>query len=301
MKTQPITLIVLISLALMAFAGNSVLCRLALGQGLIDASSFTAIRLVAGIITLLTISAVPRGHRIGVLQTLKQQNTVKAWLASVMLFVYAATFSYAYISLDTGTGALILFGLVQLSMIAIGALSGNKLHFSEWLGIGVAFAGVVYLVKADLTPPSLLGFVLMAFSGVAWATYTLLGRGSKQPIVDTTANFLRTFPLVILLVLFTLQDISLTRQGVTYAALSGSAASAVGYSIWYLILKDISVTQAAVVQLLVPILAAAGGILFVNELISSRLIIASLLVLGGITLVIAGRRYWPAINNVFRS
>lgn len=295
MPTHPIKLFTLICLALAAFAGNSVLCRLALGQGLIDASSFTSIRLMAGIITLTAICLVPiQGHSINVLKTLKQHNTFKAWLASTMLFIYAATFSYAYISLDTGTGALILFGIVQLSMIGIGVFYGNRLHYTEWLGIGIAFAGVVYLVKDDLTTPSLFGFVLMALSGVAWAIYTLLGRGSKQPIVDTTANFLRTFPFVIILFLFTLQDISLTRQGVIYAALSGSAASAVGYSIWYLILKDISVTQAAVIQLLVPILAAAGGIFLVNELVSSRLIIASLLVLGGITIVIVGRRYWIA-------
>ena len=298
MPTQPITLFFVVSFALIAFAGNSVLCRLALGQGLIDAASFTAIRLLAGAVTMLIIGLIAfRGNNQSIVQTLKAQNTLKAWLASVMLFTYAATFSYAYISLQTGAGALILFGMVQLSMIVIGALYGNKLHFVEWLGIGVAFAGVVYLVSPDLASPSLLGFVLMAVSGVTWAIYTLLGRGSIQPIMDTAVNFLRTIPMVIVLVLLTLHTIEVTSLGVIYAVVSGAVASAMGYSIWYFVLKDISVTQAAVVQLSVPILAALGGIVFVDELISRQFVIASIVVLSGIGMVILGRRYW-APNSV---
>jgi drug/metabolite transporter (DMT)-like permease len=293
MSTQFIKLFSFISFALIAFAGNSVLCRLALGQGLIDASSFTSIRLLSGAVTLVIISFIlMKGNIPVIIQQFKAQNSLKTWLASLMLFGYAATFSYGYISLDTGTGALILFGLVQLTMIIIGALYGNKLHFSEWLGIALAFVGVIYLVKPSLSTPSLLGFVLMALSGIAWAIYTLLGRGSKQPIIDTTANFLRTVPFVLLLIFFTVQDVNVTNWGVIYAILSGAVTSAVGYAIWYLVLRDMSVTQAAVVQLLVPILAAVGGVLFVGELISMRLIIASLLVLGGILMVIMGRRYY---------
>ena len=292
MPIQFIKLFTYVSFALLAFAGNSVLCRLALGQGLIDASSFTSLRLLSGVVTLIVISLVlNRGSGTVVIRQLTKQNTTKTWLASLMLFVYAATFSYAYISLDTGTGALILFGMVQLSMIMIGALYGNKLHYSEWLGILVAFAGVVYLVKPNLSTPSFLGFVLMALSGVAWAIYTLLGRGSKQPILDTSANFLRTIPFVVVLILFTVHDAQLTNWGIIYSILSGAVTSAVGYAIWYLVLKDLTVTQAAVLQLLVPILAALGGVLFVSEMISMRLVISSLLVLGGILMVIIGRRF----------
>ncbi|MDU0112409.1 hypothetical protein RT723_05220 [Psychrosphaera aquimarina] len=156
MPIQFIKLFTYVSFALLAFAGNSVLCRLALGQGLIDASSFTSLRLLSGVVTLIVISLVlnrNRGSGAVVIKQLTKQNTTKTWLASLMLFVYAAAFSYAYISLDTGTGALILFGMVQLSMIMIGALYGNKLHYSEWLGILVAFSGVVYLVKPNLSTP----------------------------------------------------------------------------------------------------------------------------------------------------
>lgn len=296
MPIQFIKLFTYVSFALLAFAGNSVLCRLALGYGLIDASSFTSVRLLSGVLTLIVISLVlHKGNVSAVLTQLKKQNSAKTWLASFMLFVYAATFSYAYISLDTGTGALILFGMVQLSMIVIGALYGNKLHYSEWLGILVAFTGVVYLVKPNLTTPSFLGFVLMALSGIAWAIYTLLGRGSKQPILDTSANFLRTLPFVGLLAFLTIQDVQVTDWGIIYAVLSGAVTSAVGYALWYLVLKDLTVTQAAVLQLLVPILAAIGGVIFVSELISIRLIIASLLVLGGILMVIIGRRYMMSV------
>jgi drug/metabolite transporter (DMT)-like permease len=293
MPIQTFKLLAFISFALIAFAGNSVLCRLALGQGLIDASSFTSIRLLSGIVSLLVISLIlVKGNVVSVVQEFKKQNSLKTWLASLMLFVYAVTFSYGYISLDTGTGALILFGLVQLTMIIVGALYGNKLHFAEWLGIALAFVGVIYLVLPSLSTPSLLGFILMALSGIAWAIYTLLGRGSKQPIIDTTANFLRTIPFVLVLILLTFEYSKITDWGMIYAILSGAVTSAIGYALWYLVLKDISVTQAAGVQLLVPILAAVGGVLFVSEPISIRLVISSLLVLGGILIVIMGRRYY---------
>jgi drug/metabolite transporter (DMT)-like permease len=293
MPIQTVKLLAFISFALIAFAGNSVLCRLALGQGLIDASSFTSIRLLSGIVSLLVISLIlVKGNVVSVVQEFKKQNSLKTWLASLMLFVYAVTFSYGYISLDTGTGALILFGLVQLTMIIVGALYGNKLHFAEWLGIALAFVGVIYLVLPSLSTPSLLGFILMALSGIAWAIYTLLGRGSKQPIIDTTANFLRTIPFVLVLILLTFEYSKITDWGMIYAILSGAVTSAIGYALWYLVLKDISVTQAAVIQLLVPILAAVGGVLFVSEPISIRLVISSLLVLGGILIVIMGRRYY---------
>lgn len=290
MSFQSYKLLALVFLSLVAFAGNSVLCRLALGHGLIDASSFTSVRLLSGIVTLLILSLlVLKQNKKAFIDRLSAKQSIKDWSASVMLFVYAASFSYAYISLDTGTGALILFGMVQLSMILIGAFYGNRLHISEWLGVMLAFIGVVYLVQADVSTPSFLGFVLMAISGAAWAVYTLLGRGSRQPIVDTSVNFLRTLPLVIILFLLTFDQLKVTSLGLIYAVLSGAVTSAIGYALWYIVLKQISVTQAAVVQLLVPVLAAVGGVIFVAEAITLRLFISSLLVLGGILLVIAGR------------
>jgi drug/metabolite transporter (DMT)-like permease len=209
-----------------------------------------------------------------------------------MLFVYAITFSYAYITLDTGTGALILFGSVQLSMILIGIFSGNKLHTVEWLGVLIAFLGFVYLVFPSLSTPSFIGFMLMAVAGIAWGVYSILGRGSNNPIADTTYNFLRTTPLLVILILVSLDSTHITQKGIGLAILSGAIASGLGYTVWYLALRGLTVTQAAVVQLFVPILAAIGGVLFANEMISWRLILASLLVLGGILMVVLGRKYF---------
>jgi drug/metabolite transporter (DMT)-like permease len=271
--------------ALIAFAGNSVLCRLALGDSAIDAASFTSIRLASGVIMLLLLFKL----------SLKQDSQVTSkgsWLAAIMLFIYAIAFSYAYISLDTGVGALILFGAVQLSMILIGLFKGNKLHLAEWLGVLVAFTGFVYLVLPSLSTPSFLGFVLMTLAGFAWGIYSLLGRGSPSPIADTTYNFLRTTPLIVILVLVSLSSTHITQKGVILAILSGAITSGIGYTIWYLALRGLSVTQAAVVQLLVPIIAAIGGVLFANEMISLRLIVSSLLVLGGILIVVLGRKYF---------
>ena len=206
-----------------------------------------------------------------------------------MLFLYAITFSYAYITLDTGTGALILFGAVQISMILISVFSGNRLHLSEWVGMALAFGGFVYLVLPGVSTPSPLGFSLMMVSGIAWGVYTLRGRGSESPLVDTAHNFLRTIPLVVILALVALYKAQYSAEGILYAALSGSLASGVGYSIWYAALRGLSATQAAVIQLLVPVIAAVGGILFVSEVITSRLAISALMILGGILFVVIGR------------
>lgn len=271
--------------ALMAFAGNSVLCRLALGDASIDAASFTSIRLLSGIIMLLIL--------LGLTQKKSTPSKSKgSWLAALMLFAYASAFSFAYISLDTGVGALILFGAVQLSMILVGMFKGNQLHLSEWLGVLMAFTGFVYLVLPSLSTPSFWGFVLMTISGVAWGVYSLVGRGSKNPLADTTYNFLRTTPLIVILVLFSLNSTHITEKGLILAILSGSITSGIGYTIWYIALRGLSVTQAAVLQLLVPIIAAIGGIVFANEILSMRLVLSSVLVLGGILIVVLGRKYF---------
>lgn len=270
--------------ALIAFAGNSVFCRWALGQGFIDPASFTSIRLVSGatILALLVI-VFPFNKSASKDQ---QQSQKGSWKAAFTLFIYAAAFSYAYIDLETGVGALVLFGAVQLTMITISYLKGQKLVLFEWLGVLLAFSGFVYLVFPELSKPSFVGFVLMTISGIAWAFYTLLGKGVTNPLAETNWNFLRSLPFVFILVLFTFDSAQLTEQGVMLALGSGMLTSAVGYAIWYQALKSLSAIQAGVVQLFVPVIAAFGGVVFVDESISIRLVISSLLVLGGILLVI---------------
>lgn len=280
--------ILLTILALLAFAANSVLCRLALDENSIDAASFTIIRLLSGILILfilLNFKFFSKENRS------KAIDSKGSWSASLMLFIYAICFSFAYISLDTATGALILFGSVQISMILLSVFSGNRLHFSEWIGIFLAFSGFVYLILPDLTTPSLHGFVLMTLSGVAWGIYTLIGRGSKNALMDTAYNFLRTLPLLIIVAIFTFSQSNYTQQGVLLAIASGAIASGIGYAIWYQALSGLSATKAAVVQLSVPIIAALGGVIFVAEAITQRLTLSSLMVLGGILIVITGKYY----------
>lgn len=270
--------------ALLAFAGNSVLCRLALGENTIDAASFTSIRLLSGIIVLMALVSISRKN--------SESKSKGSWFAALMLFVYALTFSYAYISLDTGTGALILFGSVQIMMIVVGIITGNKLHTVEWVGLIVAFSGIVYLVAPSFTTPSLTGFILMMIAGSAWAFYTLSGRGSNNPLRDTAYNFLRTSPLLVILIIFALQNAHISSEGVIIAIISGAVCSGLGYSIWYVALPGLTVTQAAVIQLFAPIIAAIGGVIFTYEEITLHLVFSSCLVLGGVLIVILGKRYF---------
>lgn len=280
MKTVALT-----CMALVAFAANSVLCRLALGTGAIDAASFTVIRLLAGVIVLFAIAtfATTDSHKAGSTQSRG------SWQASAMLFLYACAFSFAYISLDTGTGALILFGSVQITMILLSLFAGTKLRGAEWAGVGVAFGGFAYLLMPGVSAPSLTGFLLMTTAGIAWGIYTLKGRNSSNPLLETTFNFVRTIPLVSILLLLTFRDAELSFSGVALASLSGGLASGVGYTIWYSALRGLSSTQAAVVQLSVPVIAALGGVVIVSEPITARLLLSTSLILGGILLVIFSR------------
>ncbi|RVU85810.1 DMT family transporter [Leucothrix sargassi] len=287
--------ITLTTLALIAFAANSILCRLALGNESIDAAGFTIIRLLAGAITLMVIlqlqsfmAAKAQAQQAGSVQP---PATKGSWFSALMLFIYAALFSFAYVSMDTGTGALVLFGAVQLTMIVVSLLRGEKLLLVEWIGMIVAFVGFVYLVLPQLGTPSLIGFIMMSVSGIAWGFYTLAGRGSTNPLSDTSYNFLRTIPMVSLMLVVSIQQLSLSPEGVIWAVLSGSLASGVGYSIWYSALRGLSSTQAAVVQLLVPVIAAIGGLIFMSEAITLRLFISGVMILGGIALVVLGRYY----------
>ncbi|MBY4677292.1 DMT family transporter [Marinobacterium arenosum] len=291
-ETRPPSLIktaLLTSCALIAFAANSVLCRLALEQPIIDAASFTVIRLLSGCLSLALIVLLgAKRDRRNRRQPLLAGGS---WRASSMLFLYAVTFSFAYISLDTGTGALVLFGAVQVSMILISLSTGNRLHYSEWLGVLIAFAGFVHLMLPSASRPSPIGFLLMVLAGTAWGVYTLVGRGSTRPLADTAANFIRTLPFVAILALVAVIQLQLSLKGVLLAAVSGALASAIGYIIWYSALAGLSATQAAVVQLLVPVIAALGGVIFAGEQISLRLVFSAMMILGGILIVVLGRYY----------
>jgi drug/metabolite transporter (DMT)-like permease len=269
--------------ALAAFAANSVICRLALGEATIDAASFSTIRLVSGAATLLLIAAVfkerspsePRGN----------------WVSATMLFLYAVAFSFAYVSLSTGTGALILFGAVQATMILAALGSGERPHLLEWVGLFLALVGLVYLVFPGLTAPSPTGSAFMAVAGISWGVYSLRGRGSVDPLVDTTNNFVRSLPLVFVVSLFMLRDIQVSAKGVLLAVLSGAMASGVGYVVWYAALRGLTATRAATVQLCVPVLAALGGVIFLSEDISMRLLLSAVMVLGGVGLAVVGREH----------
>ena len=277
--------------ALIAFAANSVLCRLALQTGEIDPASFTLVRLLSGALVLAMLLKL-RGATDS--QPASTPQVGHHWLPALMLFIYAVTFSFAYVSLDTGTGALVLFGCVQLTIIISGLLAGNRLLKLEWIGLIAAFCGLVYLVLPAVSSPSVTGFILMSVAGIAWGIYTLKGRGSTDPLRDTTHNFLRAMPLAVGLILISLvvsASTMISVWGAMLAVLSGALASGVGYAIWYTALRGLSTTESAVVQLAVPALAAFGGVLFVAEPVSQRLIIASVLTLGGILLVILAKRY----------
>lgn len=274
----------LTTLALIAFAGNSVLCRLALADTSIDPASFTAVRLVSGAIALLLILYTSnRGAR---------SPSRGSWMSAAMLFLYAVCFSFAYISLDTGVGALILFSMVQLTMVAGALLAGDRPSVPEWIGWVLAVAGFVYLVSPGLAAPSPVGSVLMAAAGIAWGVYSLRGRHEPHALAGTTYNFVRSVPMVIVVSALAIKDLHLPTDGIVLAIMSGAVTSGVGYAIWYTALRSISSMQAAMVQLSVPVLAAAGGVLFLTESVSLRLILASLLILGGIFLALFGKVKW---------
>lgn len=281
--------IVFTGLALIAFAANSVLCRLALGEQAIDASSFTVIRLLSGAVVLLAILRLNNN------KTATQAKG--SWSSSLMLFLYALTFSFAYITLDTGTGALILFGSVQITMILLSIISGQRLHTAEWVGVSLSFVGFVYLILPGVTTPSINGFMLMTVAGVSWGIYSLKGKSSANPLMDTAYNFLRTIPFVTILALLAIKQVHYSPAGILYAVLSGAIASGIGYAIWYRALAGLSTTQAAVVQLSVPVIAAFGGVVFVSEAVTLRLIVSAILVLGGIFIVVLGRFYYAQFQS----
>jgi drug/metabolite transporter (DMT)-like permease len=263
--------------ALVAFAANSILCRLALRGATIDAASFTSLRLVSGAVALALIQLARGGGFAG------------NWISAAALFLYAAPFSFAYLSLSAGTGALILFGAVQATMISAGLRDGERPHRLEWTGLLTALGGLVYLVLPGLVAPPLLGSVLMACAGVSWGIYSLRGRGVARPIAVTAGNFLRTVPIALLVNVALARNVHLSGRGALLAVTSGAVTSGVGYVIWYAAIRNITATHAASVQLSVPLLTALGGVLFLGEILTTRLILSTVLILGGVAVALRGR------------
>ena len=273
--------IVSTAFALVAFAFNSILCRMALRPGEADAAGFTVVRLVSGAVTLAVLAYV-FGKTRNVLQT-------GHWWSALFLFAYAICFSFAYLGLPAGTGALILFGSVQLTMIGAALVKGEHPGLLEWLGLAVAVGGLVYLALPGLASPPPVSSGLMAAAGVAWGAYTLRGRGSSNPLAETAGNFARAVPMVVLIAIPYLYQMHMSQRGLVLAVLSGAVASGIGYTVWYAALRDLSSTRAAVLQLLVPVIAAACGVAFLAEEATRRLYIAGAMILGGILMTILGR------------
>ena len=271
--------LVLTLLAMLAFAGNSLLCRMALKYTGIDAASFTAIRLAAGAVTLVLIARL-RGLCLA---------GAGSWPSALALFVYAAGFSFAYLSLSAGAGALLLFGAVQATMLGYGLFRGERLVPLQSLGLLLALGGLLGLFLPGASAPPLTGGLLMLGAGLAWGIYSLRGRRAGNPTATTAGNFVRALPCTALLSLATLPHAHLDPAGIGYAVASGALASALGYAIWYAALPALLATQAATLQLSVPVIAAVGGIVFVGETLTLRLGLCSLAILGGIALVIRRR------------
>ena len=276
--------LILTVMAMTAFAGNSLLCRAALNQTEIDAASFTSIRLIAGALVLWLIVRLraSRAEDKGAGQSTVGGN----WWSALALFAYAAGFSYAYVGLAAGTGALILFGAVQVTMIGYGIYRGERLRGIQLIGLLMAFGGLIGLMLPGLESPPLFGSVLMLGAGVAWGVYSLRGRGAGAATVVTAGNFLRSVPLALLLSALMYSYWSLDVAGVGYAIASGALASGVGYAIWYTALPLLKSTTAATVQLSVPVIAAIGGVILLSEPLTLRMALASVAILGGIALVI---------------
>ena len=278
---------------MVAFASNSLLCRAALKQTRLDAASFTLVRIFSGAAALWIVVEARRrftGHRHDSTKVQKTPQTawIKAgnWTSSFALFVYAAFFSLAYNTLSAGTGALLLFGAVQATMILWGLRKGEQLDTVQIAGLVVAMTGLIVLLLPGLSAPPLIGSVVMLAAGVAWGVYSLRGANVSDAIAATAGNFLRAIPFAILTSLIAIRRTNLDSLGLIYAVTSGTVTSGLGYVIWYAALPCLKATSAATVQLSVPVLAATGGILFLHESITVRYVLASLAVLGGIFLVV---------------
>ena len=266
--------------AMVAFAANSLLCRAALGDGYIDAASFSSIRVVAGALTLGLILMFRGGG---------QSDSRGDCRTVLSLFAYIVFFSFAYLSLDAGTGALILFGAVQLTMFAVALRQGERVTTTAWLGYALAAGGLIYLVLPGVTAPAPLGALLMAVAGVAWGLYSLFGKGVPDPLAATARNFIWCVPLVLITSVLMAGAVQLSARGIVLAIVSGAVTSGLGYVIWYAALAGLTASRAATVQLSVPVIAALGGVLFLAEPVTLRLVLASVATLGGVGIVLAQR------------
>lgn len=286
--TAPTALIrtaALTALSMVAFAANSLLCRLALHTpSAIDPTSFASLRIASGAIVLALILRLKSGPA---------ARTRPDWFAAVALFAYAALFSFAYQLLSAATGALVLFGAVQLTMLGAGLRAGERFMPLGWFGFALAVGGLVYLVSPGLTAPPAAGTVLMIGAGIAWGVYSLRGRGTNDPLAATAGNFLRATPLALLASVLLIGQFHADMRGVALALASGAITSGMGYVIWYAALRGLSALRAATVQLSVPPIAALGGVVLLSESITLRLVVASIATLGGIALVLASRGAKP--------
>lgn len=272
------------SFAVTAFAANSILCRFALGAAAIDPASFTTLRLVSGALVLWLLTVF------GTIKPDGRTRSSGSWVSAAVLFLYAVAFSFAFVRLQAGTGALILIGAVQATMIVTAIFRGERPTLLEYFGLAAALAGLTYLVLPGLQAPSLKGAALMAAAGTAWGIYTLRGRGSVNPAAVTADNFMRSVPFVLVVILMSIKAVTISTQGALLAVISGGLTSALGYVIWYAALPNLSTTRAALVQLTVPVLVAAGGVLILSEPLSLRLVVSAGMILGGIALAITGRK-----------
>ena len=270
----------LVAAAMLAFAGNSLLCRLALRTTEIDAGSFTVIRLASGALML------------GLLVRLSGRVLGGSWMSAAALFVYVAAFSFAYVALPAAVGALVLFGTVQVSMLGYAVLQGDRPGGLKLAGIGLAILGLVLLLLPGLAAPSPFHAALMLAAGVAWGVYSIRGRAPGEPTAETSGNFLRAVPFALALALLTARHVD--ADGAIYAVLSGAVTSGLGYAVWYAGLRGLPSAQAATVQLSVPVLTAFGGVLLLGEPLTPRLLVCSAAILGGIALVIRPEARRPA-------
>ena len=266
-------------MTMLAFAANSLLCREALASDSISAGSFTLVRVAAGALVLALLS----------IENIRQRRMAGSWWGAAALMGYAAAFSFAYNSLSAGTGALILFGAVQATMIGYGLCSGERLNTWQLVGVVAACGGLVWLLLPGVQSPSLTGAALMAGAGICWGVYSLLGRGTQSPTATTAGNFIRALPIAVALFLLTAQSEHTTSIGLVYAAASGALASGMGYALWYLVLPSLSATTAAMVQLSVPVIAASGGMVLLSEEVTARFVFAGITVLGGIAAFIVNK------------
>lgn len=277
---------------MLAFAANSLLARLALSNGDIDPLGYTGLRLVSGAVVLVALVYFKNRGRV--------DASMGSWSGALSLFFYAGAFSTAYILVSTGMGALILFASVQIGMLAWAIYKGDRPVTLEWLGIAIAFIALVYLISPGLVAPPLPGALLMIGAGLSWAAYSLLGRGSQSPLTDTAGNFVRCLPIAIILIVIGMFTNNPSTTGAAYAVISGAIASGLGYTIWYNVLPKLSRTRAAFVQLTVPSLAAIGGMFFLGEPLSERLVIATIGIIGGVVLALLAAKRRNSFQAEFK-